>query len=256
LIDKKGSVERFFGQHAEDYSKSQSHAQGSDLAALLAALRPNSRDVALDVATGTGFTAISLGRLVKHVTGIDVTPEMLDQARRLALSQGVRNAEFEVGDALRMRYNDSSFDLVTTRRATHHFKDIHRFLEEAKRVLRPAGRLGVVDMSPPEGAEVFSNRIEKLRDNSHVEAFTPKAWGSMVLHAGFHIESTKILDEPVSLEKWLYPVAPGGKEEESIRLAWNTAPADVRQILHAHYHEGSIRGWTKSRIVLVATKTP
>jgi ubiquinone/menaquinone biosynthesis C-methylase UbiE len=256
LIDEKGSVERFFGQHAEDYSKSHSHAQGSDLAALLAALRPRSNDVALDVATGTGFTAISLARLVKHVIGIDLTPEMLDQARRLALSEGVRNVEFEVGDALRTRYNDSSFDLLTTRRATHHFKDIPGFLEEARRVLRPAGRLGVVDMSPPEGAEVFSNRIEGLRDSSHVKAFTPEAWRSVVLQAGFHIESTEILDEPVSFEQWLYPVASGGKEEESIRLAWDTAPSDARQLLRAHYHEGSIRSWTKSRIILVATKTP
>jgi ubiquinone/menaquinone biosynthesis C-methylase UbiE len=152
------------------------------------------------VATGTGFTAVSLARLVRHVVGIDVTHEMLEQARQLAQNQGVKNTEFEVGDALKLNYDDSSFDLVTTRRATHHFEDVPRFLKEARRVLRSAGRLGLVDMSPPEGAGTFSNRIERLRDSSHVEAFTPKEWKSMMSQAGFHLESMKIFEEPISFE--------------------------------------------------------
>jgi ubiquinone/menaquinone biosynthesis C-methylase UbiE len=256
LIDKKRSVERFFGRHAKDYSKSQSHAQGSDLAALITALRPKNTDVALDVATGTGFTAVSLAKLVKHIVAIDVTYEMLEQARRLAQSQDLKNVKFEIGDALKMRYADSSFDLVTTRRATHHFEDVPRFLKESRRVLKPAGRLGVVDMSPPKGAEAFSNRIEKLRDSSHIEAFTPEAWKSMVSHAGFHIESSQVLGEPVSFERWLYPVALGGNEEDSIRRAWAAAPTNANRLLHAQFQAGTITGWTKSRIILVAIKTP
>jgi ubiquinone/menaquinone biosynthesis C-methylase UbiE len=254
LVKRKGSVERFFGQHAEDYSKSQSHARGSDLTALLAALRPKNTDIVLDVATGTGFTALALAKLVRRVIGIDVTREMLEQARQFAQSHGVENVEFEVGDALKLNYDDSSFDLVTTRRATHHFEDVPGFLKEARRALRPAGRLGLVDMSPPEGAEAFSNRIERLRDSSHIEAFTPQKWKSMVSQAGFHLESVRILGEPVSFERWLYPVALGGREEESIRLAWSMAPANVKHLLHAQFQGRLIRGWTKSRIILVATK--
>lgn len=250
---KDGSVERFFGAHAEHYARSPSHARGADLEALIQGLKPMPIDLALDVATGTGFTAVALAPRVKHVTGIDVTNEMLGQARRLAREDGISNVDFELGDALSMDFPDGSFDIVTTRRATHHFRDVPRLLREAFRVLGPGGRLGVVDMSPPEGADSFSNKIERLRDSSHVEAFTPGAWEAMVSEAGFHGLSSQVLGERVTFEKWLYPVEPGGTEERGIREAWDSAGHETRRLLEAEF-DGSIRGWVKSRIVLLAYK--
>ncbi len=252
----QNSAKRFFAEHAQDYSKSQSHAQGADLDALIRALKPKKSEVALDVATGTGFTAVALAGLVGHVTGIDVTDEMLAQAVRLARERGRTNVRFELGDALKIGYPNSSFDIVTTRRATHHFEDVPRFLREARRVLRSGGRLGIVDMSPPEGAEAFSNRIERLRDRSHVKAFTQAAWRSMVSKAGLRIQSSEILEESVTFERWLYPVEAGGREEEAIRRAWSSVPASVKRLLVARFEKGVVKGWTKSRIVLVASKTP
>jgi len=252
----QGSVKRFFAEHAQDYSKSQSHAQGADLDALIRALKPKKSEVALDVATGTGFTAVALAGLVGHVTGIDVTDEMLTQAGRLARERGRTNIRFELGDALKIGYPNSSFDIVATRRATHHFEDVPRFLREARRVLRSGGRLGIVDMSPPEGAEAFSNRIERLRDRSHVKAFTQTAWESMVLKAGLRIQSSEILGESIPFERWLYPMEAGGREEEAIRRAWSSVPANVKRLLAARFEKGVVKGWTKSRIILVASKTP
>jgi len=250
------SVRRFFSEHAEGYSRSQSHAQGADLDALISALGPKRFEVALDVATGTGFTAVALAGLVGHVTGTDVTDEMLAQAGRLARERERTNVRFELGDALKIGYPSSSFDVVTTRRATHHFENVPKFLREARRVLRSGGRLGIVDMSPPEGAEAFSNRIERLRDKSHVKAFAQTAWMSMVSKAGMRILTSEILGEPVTFEGWLYPVEAGGREEEAVRRAWGSAPANVRRLLAASFENGVIKGWTKSRIILVASKTP
>jgi ubiquinone/menaquinone biosynthesis C-methylase UbiE len=250
------SARRFFADHAQAYSESQSHAQGADLEALIRALEPKKWEVALDVATGTGFTALALARVVGHVTGIDVTDEMLAQANRLAREQERTNIRFELGDAQEIGYPRSSFDIVTSRRATHHFDDVPKFLRESKRVLRPGGRLGIVDMSPPEGVETFSNKIERLRDSSHIRAFTPSAWRSMVSKAGLHTLSSEVLSEPVSFEPWLYPVEIGGKEDEAVRKAWGSAPANVRRLLEARFEKGAVKGWTKSRIILVAAKTP
>ena len=252
----RGSVKRFFAEHAQDYSKSRSHAQGADLSALVRALKPRRSEVALDVATGTGFTAVALAGLLGHVIGIDMTDEMLAQADRLAREHGRTNVRFELGDAMRIGYPDSSFDIVTSRRATHHFEDVPRFLREAKRVLRPGGRLGIVDMSPPMGAEAFSNRIERLRDSSHVRAFAPAVWKSMVSKAGFDIRSSEVLGEPVSFERWLYPVETGGREEAAIRRAWGSVKPGVRRLLGARFEKGVVEGWTKYRIILVAAKTP
>ena len=254
MARERASVERFFGAHAQGYSKSQSHAHGADLARLLGALGPKAGDVALDVATGTGFTAVALAPLLSRVTGIDVTHEMLEEAKRLAASEGLTNITFELGDALDINADDESFDIVTTRRATHHFADVPGFIREAKRVLKPGGRLGIVDMSPPEGAESFSNRIEKLRDSSHVEAFTPNKWKSMVSEAGLETFSSQVLDEQVSFEKWLSPMRLGGPEESSIRRAWAGADQNTKTLLHAILDGGAVSGWTKSRVVLVASK--
>jgi ubiquinone/menaquinone biosynthesis C-methylase UbiE len=256
MPDERRPFQSFFSKHAKDYSKSQSHASGPDLAALIEALNPRGTELALDAATGTGFTAVTLAGRVKHVTGIDLTEEMLGQARELAQSMGVANIEFERGDAMKTDYPDSSFDIVTTRRATHHFDDVLRFLLEAKRILKPGGRIGIVDMSPPEGAESFTNRIEKLRDGSHVEAFTPKAWESMIMGAGFGGLTSRVLDDRVTFERWLYPVEPGGKEERVIRSAWKSSPKPVRRLLKAEFDRNKIIAWSKARIVLVASKTP
>jgi hypothetical protein len=111
-------------------------------------------------------------------------------------------------------------------------------------------------MSPPEGAEAFFNRIERLRDRSHVEAFAPATWSSMVSRAGFRILSSEVLGEPITFDRWLYPVERGGREEEAVRRAWGSAPAKVKRLLDARFEKGAVTGWTKSRIVLVAAKTP
>jgi ubiquinone/menaquinone biosynthesis C-methylase UbiE len=254
MSEKGGSVERFFGTHAGGYAKSQSHAHGSDLAALVEGLGLKPTDVALDVATGTGFTAAALAPHVKHVTGIDVTIEMLDEAKKLARAENLANIGFQTGDAQDMKFADSTFDVVTVRRATHHFRDVQKFLREAKRVLGRGGRLGVVDMSPLEGTEEFSNRIEVLRDSSHVRAFTSAEWKSMVSEAGFQIRSAQVLGEHISFQKWLYPVELGGPEEASIRLAWNGASPEVKRLLKADIKDDTVNGWTKTRIVIVAAK--
>ena len=256
LGPKRQSVEHFFGVHAQEYSASLSHAQGADLRALIRALNPKKSEIAFDVATGTGFTAVAIAGLVGHVTGMDVTDEMLVQAGRLAREQECANIRFELGDAMKIGYPGSSFDIVTTRRATHHFESIPNFLREARRVLRPGGRLGIVDMSPPEGAEAFSNKIERLRDSSHVRAFTPTAWESLVSKAGLRFLSSQVIGEPVTFVKWLYPVETGGREELAIRRAWESSTVIVRRLLEARFEKGAVSGWTKFRIVLTADKTP
>lgn len=244
----------FFSKHASDYAKSASHAHGSDLAALVAALSPRPSETILDVATGTGFTAIEVSPLVNSVVATDLTTEMLAQAKRLARERGVTNIGFEEADASDLPHRDSSFDIVTTRRAPHHFRDIPLFLREARRVLRRGGRLGIADMSPPEECETFFNRIERIRDDTHVKALSPTQWLASVRRAGFTVASTEILSDKVSFEGWLYPVKMGGTEEASIRRAWAKAPPKVRRILEVRETQNVVEGWTKTRIVLVAKR--
>jgi ubiquinone/menaquinone biosynthesis C-methylase UbiE len=253
MVTDRALTRQFFAKHAAGYASSASFAYGPNLEALLKSLKPLRTEAALDVATGTGFTALAIAPLVNRVIGIDITEEMLRQARSLARERGIGNAKFERGDARRLDYPASTFDIVTTRRATHHFDDVPAFLREARRVLKPKGRLGLVDMSPKTRTIGFTNKIEKLRDSSHVWAFSPNRWKSVLRGAGFDVTSMLVLEEPLSPEEWLYPVEAKGSEMAAVRLAWDSAPPRVRRLMKAKFTAGAIAGWAKQRAVVVAS---
>jgi ubiquinone/menaquinone biosynthesis C-methylase UbiE len=249
------SPKDFFSKHAEDYANSESHAHGSDLSRLVELLDPKPNEIALDVGTGTGFTAMELAHHASRVVAIDITEEMLQQARKLAMERGILNIQFEKGDASHISYHESFFDIVTTRRATHHFADVGKFLREAARVLKKGGRLGIVDMSPPRGAEEFTNRIEILRDKTRTKALSPFDWREEISRAGLSVTNSELLKETISFEAWMYPVKMGGTEETLVKEAWMQAPDCVREILEAREgRNGNVESWTKQRIVTIAKK--
>src|SRR5436190_9713417 len=127
-------------------------------------------DTVLDVACGPGLIVVAFARVVKHATGIDLTPAMLERARGYAAEQGVTNVTWQQGDVLPLPYPDASFSIVSSRFAFHHFLDPAAVLTQMARVCRPGGGVVVVDSAPaPDKADAF-NRMEVVRDPSHVRA--------------------------------------------------------------------------------------
>ncbi|HKP90657.1 MAG TPA: bifunctional demethylmenaquinone methyltransferase/2-methoxy-6-polyprenyl-1,4-benzoquinol methylase UbiE [Thermoleophilaceae bacterium] len=115
-------------------------------AADLAALRPGDR--VLDVATGTGDLAIALKRRVGpggEVVGSDFSEGMLKLAREKAA-----DVDFEWGNALDLPYPDDSFDAATVGFGARNFADLARGLTEMTRVVRPGGRVVVLELTTPE----------------------------------------------------------------------------------------------------------
>ena len=133
-------------------------------------------DTVLDVACGGGLVVCAFARVVRHATGIDLTPAMIERARALQRENGLDNVTWRVGDVLPLPYADGSFSIVTSRFAFHHFLDPAAVLAEMRRVSAPGGKVAVVDTDasadPAKAAEF--NRMEKLRDPSHVRAM-PRA---------------------------------------------------------------------------------
>ena len=104
--------------------------------------------------------------------------------------RGLSNVEFQVAAAESLPFTAESFDIVTCRIAPHHFQNVSAFLSESYRVLRPSGLLCMIDTVCPESERLirWQNRVEKLRDNSHVWAYPPSQWRKMIQEAGFKIE--------------------------------------------------------------------
>jgi SAM-dependent methyltransferase len=159
-----------FTRQAQLFSTAAPITSESALQMIVRAARPGPGDTMLDIACGGGLVVCAFAPHVKHATGFDMTPAMLDQAKKLAGEKGLANVAWRQGDATALPYADASFDIVTTRFSFHHFRDPLAVLREMVRVCAPGGRVLVIDSyaSENKAKAVEFNRLELLRDPSHV----------------------------------------------------------------------------------------
>ncbi len=245
-------VRQFFTRHAGDYRTSASHAAGTDLDLLIELSQPRPDDRLIDVAAGTGHTALRLRPLVASALLVDLTPAMLEEARALAAEQGLL-VETMVADAAAIARPDGAFTLLTCRRAAHHFLDLPAFLAEAHRLLAPGGRLALADMTAEEAGIDLLNRLERMRDRSHVAALSPEAWRGLLIGHGFTAPRLALQEEPYSLQRWLSPTGPGEVDMPAIEASLAEASEGERRALGLRHGP---EGWqlTKRRLVLVAER--
>ncbi|MGE5858544.1 MAG: bifunctional demethylmenaquinone methyltransferase/2-methoxy-6-polyprenyl-1,4-benzoquinol methylase UbiE, partial [Solirubrobacterales bacterium] len=107
---------------------------------------------ALDICCGTGDLALELRRRIGpdgRVAGCDFSGPMLEQARRKSGDEGLP-VEFGWADALELPYGDESFDAVTIGFGARNLADLERGLSEMARVLRPGGRLVILEITRPQ----------------------------------------------------------------------------------------------------------
>ena len=105
-----------------------------------------SGDDVLDACCGTGDLAIAGARSGGRVTGLDFSERMLERARRKA-----PELEWIRGDLLALPFADASFDAATVGFGVRNVDDLARALTELRRVLRPGGRLGILEITRPRG---------------------------------------------------------------------------------------------------------
>src|SRR2546422_8396262 len=110
-----------FGRVAANYSRSTFHTSSDRLQEVVDLVRPLKGDLVLDVATGTGNTALALAPLVRRGVGLDLTPEMLEGARRVTAGGGVRQGGLGVGDARVLPFARETFHVYVVQGSPHHF---------------------------------------------------------------------------------------------------------------------------------------
>src|SRR5437763_9757579 len=123
----------------------------------IAGLKIPAGTLVLDVATGTGNLAIPLARSGAVVTGVDIAPNLLDQARERAAAEGL-TAHFDEADAEQMPYADASFDAVVTMFGAMFAPRPEVVASELARVLRPGGLLAMANWNPAS----FTGRMFRL----------------------------------------------------------------------------------------------
>ena len=114
----------------------------------LGRLAPGER--ALDLGSGAGTDSLIAAQMVGpegHVTGIDMTPEMLAKARAAAAELGAANVEFVETEAERLPFADASFDVVVSNGVIDLIPDKDAVFSELHRVLAPGGRLQIADVT-------------------------------------------------------------------------------------------------------------
>jgi ubiquinone/menaquinone biosynthesis C-methylase UbiE len=161
-----------FAQQAESYSGLIKKFNDPSLPLIMASVQPKPSERLLDVGCGAGNFAVMMASIVGQVFGVDLTPEMLDQARALQAEAGVKNVEWRQTDVTSLPFERGSFDIVSSRSMLHHVEDPRHVIAEMKRVADETGRLMVIDMTPAPEKAAALNAIELLRDPSHARALT------------------------------------------------------------------------------------
>jgi ubiquinone/menaquinone biosynthesis C-methylase UbiE len=185
------------------------------------------------------------------MTGVDLTPAMLEQARQSAREAGLANVAFTRADVNALPFADQSIGLVVCGYSLHHFLGPAQVVKELGRVIVRGGQLAAIDMIVPAGADQEAhNRIERARDNSHATTLTADEIQALFETAGLRIVRSEIHERPRQFADWMQiagwaPETPA--YDETFRLMEASIPGDI-----AGFHPRLTAG-AESRLEFVQT---
>jgi SAM-dependent methyltransferase len=237
-------VREQFGAIAAAYAISPVHASGPDLPVMIEAAELTGREDVLDMGCGAGHTALAAAPRAASVTAVDLTPEMLAVAAKLAADRGLTNVSFRHADVAALPFAAASFDVVTSRFSAHHYANPAGALAEAARVLRPGGRFLLVDTVAPEDPflDTFYNAVELLRDPSHGRNCRISEWSRLFAGAGFDAETlyegTIVLDG----DPWVVRSRTAPERVAALRMVMDNATSAARAAFALR--KGADWGWT------------
>jgi ubiquinone/menaquinone biosynthesis C-methylase UbiE len=235
--DHRRRVVDQFTRQAVAFSRMPS--QSEEVLTAAAAAGPDA-DV-LDVACGPGLTACMFATSARRVTGIDITPAMITQARRLQTDRGLQNLRWVVGDVAALPFPDAGFDVVFTRYSLHHLTRPRAVVSEMRRVCAAGGRIVVVDMfamTPAQGEALDS--FERLRDPSHVRALGLEELTSLFERAGLERPQANFYRHEVPLDALMAGSFPNpGDADKLAAMVLHDVGVD-RLGLDARHKEGRV----------------
>jgi ubiquinone/menaquinone biosynthesis C-methylase UbiE len=248
---RKAATADSFGDNAEWYLASEMHREGEDLELLASWCGGATR--ALDVATGAGHTAGALVRVgVPDVVASDASPSMVETS-----VESFPGVEGVVADAEGLPFAADAFDAVTCRIAAHHFPHPEAFVAEVARVLRPDGVFALEDNVAPEDADLgsFLNRLERMRDPTHVESYATSTWHGWLADAGFEVAETEHLMKPLQFDWWVDRLdSPDAAEREAVHRFLRDAPPEATDFFEIESEDGEVRSFGSLKALVRAVR--
>ena len=176
-------------------------------------------DTLLDVACGPGLIVCAFAKVVRHATGIDLVPAMIEHAKGLQREKNLTNVTWQVGDIAPLPYADASFSIVTSRYAFHHFLDPLAVMKEMKQVCKPGGKVVMIDVmaSPDPQKAAAYDCAEKLRDPSHTRALPLAEMESLFQQVGLPTPRKTFYKVEANLEDTLQRSFPNPGDADKLR---------------------------------------
>jgi SAM-dependent methyltransferase len=200
-----------WSDRAQAFRDSVTHREGEDLDLVVELCEPKSGVAALDVATGGGHVARRLREAGASVVTLDPAPGMQPDV---------------VASAEDLPFADGTFDVVVSRIAPHHFRDIRTAVAEMVRVTRD--KVVVEDNVFYDEA---SEEADRLRDPSHVRNYSQAEWEVFFEAAGLEVDVVRRLELRQPWRPWLERVGCiGGEAEQVIRLLGDRVRGDELEI--------------------------
>lgn len=240
--DNLSLVQQQFRRQAEAYSTMKVVTDPRILEHMveLSSVTPQAR--VLDVACGPGFVAMAFAPKCRAVFGIDATDRLIARARADTDRRRLTNVNFMLGNVERMPFGAGEFDVAACRFAFHHFARPRVVLGEMARVLRPGGRMVIVDMTTsddPAKAD-YHNRVERLCDPSHARALPVSEWERMFADAGLKITHRGGRETHYDLESWIAHGGPPPERRVQIYEMMEASLQTDRSGLKVRRHNGQI----------------
>jgi len=253
-MELNDSIQRQFSAAASAYVVSPVHKGGPDLEAMLELAGDPSGLRVLDVGTGAGATALAFAARGAQVVALDLTPAMLETTRRQAEERGISSLETRLGDAAELPFADASFDFVTCRVCAHHFGRPRQAVGEMARVLRPGGRILLIDSISPEdpAQDTFLNAIELLRDPSHVRNYRVSEWLDWFGELGLASGHVRTFPTFLDFDNWTERMNTPEPERAQLRRLMDGAPSEVRLA----FEIGDRHDWRIPLALFQAAKPP
>jgi len=220
-----------YSSQAQAYLDSPVHAAGPDLtqAHVRVVASIPSNEFALDVGCGAGHLSFALAPALARVVALDPSAQMLATVEKAAADRGLAQIKTSLGNAETLPFPDHSFGLVCTRYSAHHWTRLNAALREMRRVLKPGGRLLLIDVLGEEDALVDSHlqMIELLRDRSHVRNRAVSEWNTLLINAGFADIEHASWPTHIDFATWVARMRTPPSRVAMIREVQNDAPKEV-----------------------------